>query len=209
LELPSFLYRSGEAKHMKSFLEEGEILFRPLTYYRNAEDGSRRDELEGKWQKTAPLNRVILTFRSPEGNFGPFKHQLTGDPTLTVSVPSPDLVFVSCFTTDSSVCFGESKVKIHDVPNFLSRICNDPLLKSLGIKHDFIRYYSNESTMPTQSELWRQKRLEFSNQQEFRLTFTVPQEKWPEFVGPDTQPAPHMAVKIECGSFKLWADLIS
>jgi hypothetical protein len=170
--LPQSIYRSGAYPHMRNFVEEGEIMFRPLSYYRRIEDQNRRDELEGKLQSSAAGMSFEIDWTG-DGNFVPAMTLDSG--SITFADNRADGLFISCLSLDSKTTFGPSKLEIFDVGGFLKHLKSLLSQSGLELDHGPIDYYDPKEPPKAglPSELWRKKRTIFEPEQEFRITFLV------------------------------------
>ena len=172
--LPLKLYRNTEPRHARAFIEIGEILFRSLTYYRNIEDPTRRDENDGVWIKNGPVKKVALTFNKlPDGHELkgiPVEHQVVGDVKLRIPTPNSDSRLISCFSIAEQIKFGPTTIEIFDVEGFLNRVQEKFDEDKLRMEFGSVQYYDFNSHLPNPNCRWLQKdKLKFSNQQEFRV----------------------------------------
>lgn len=180
--LPQKLYRNTEPKYANAFVEEGEILFRPLTFYRNIEDPTRRDENDGVWVKDGPVKKLTLTFNDlPVGRALkgiPIRPEVIRNVLITVPTPNSGSRLISCFATDRQESFGTGAIEIFDVSGFVECVFAKVKEDHLELNWGLVEYYDFNSHLPDQNNLWLQKdKCKFSTQKEFRLgiVFSDPQ----------------------------------
>jgi hypothetical protein len=94
-EIPKALFRNTELQYANSFVEEGELLFRPLSYFRAAE-GASKDEHEGhilrdlSGAKIQMQDPVSMQWQEIDFQNGNFIHKLDEE--------SSDRLLVKCFS---------------------------------------------------------------------------------------------------------------
>lgn len=170
---PSILYRNTEQQHADAFVQEGELLFRPLTHYRSIE-GHKKDEYEG--QLLTEPNRLVIRiwdeelqeYVAPMEMFNPkFVHKLI----------SADDYFISCFALAPQPQHGPATIEFFDVHGFFSGL-RLVFAEQLGVELKFgqVNYYdpieqASHPEIPT--ELAFYKRCCFQDEQEFRFVFRL------------------------------------
>ncbi len=168
MDVPVRLYRVGELVHLQRFIEEGEILFRPLSYYRKIEDSTRHDEFDGLHAfnvdggKLSLINPVTgLT----EGNWDLVGHSTYGD-------HAGNNVFVCCFST-AQISFEKPNLEIFDVAGLMNAL--EPLISERNLQPiaGRVRYYNESLPLESFDEgmSWLKKRQSFSREREFRIGF--------------------------------------
>jgi hypothetical protein len=178
--LPGRLFRSGEELHIKSFLEEGEIRFRPLSFYRSLEDETRRDEFEGAI--TLVIDSAKIEIQDEQsGNWVHPIDVMSG--RMTQSLKELDELHVCCFSKASSTMaqskFGISTVEVFDVPNFLLRLEHGLQQIEAELYYGSVKYYDDRLPIdfPGSGALWLYKRVSFAGESEFRVCLRANRSK--------------------------------
>jgi hypothetical protein len=214
-ELPKVLFRNTELEYAKAFVEEGEIMFRSLSFYRYIEDPARRDENDGVWIKNGPVKSAKLTFiklpveHEPRGV--PIDLQDIGDVKISVGDPEPVSRVISSYSIERQLQFGSATVEIFDVASFLSKVENALRNDRLDLSFGHVEYYNFDSHLPEPCRLWLQKdAAKFSCEKEYRLGYSIPFNR---VVGShlwSKQQVPiEMSVQVVCGSLQDCAKIVT
>ena len=116
--IPDRLYRTGNSDFMNRFVKEGEILFRPLSYYRAIEDKSRADQFEGIHAMDA--SKAKLEILDPTSGEIEATFELIGN--LEYGNPQVQNVHIVCFSDEPQKQIGHTTVEIFDVKAMLDKI---------------------------------------------------------------------------------------
>ena len=173
MSIPKIIYRNTSTEFAQKFLEEGEVLFRPLSYYAAIEDTTRQDSGEGSVSRKFYSGK--LTLIQPD-IMGKLQSLDIKEATLNFLIESPDDVYVACFSICRQPKFGKVTVVIEDASLFVRMIAG--LLQAVGIKlfADNVQYYDQETVDLefAMKKLGFMKSSAFSEEQEYRLAFRLP-----------------------------------
>jgi hypothetical protein len=213
MEVPKVLYRNTDQKFAKAFVEEGEIMFRSLTYYRSVEDSIRRDDTDGVWIKCAPAKSVTYTRDDlPDGdplNGVSIKHKAVGNVKITVPAPKSELMVISCFSTVQQENFGCGKIEIFNICGFIECVKAALSEAKLPLKYGAVEYCDSDSRLPGQNDLWRQKENKFSLQKEFRLGILLPENRIVRHKDhTEDLTIAESSLTLNCGSLEKYAKLL-
>ncbi len=172
------LFRYIPEEYVESFIKRGEILFRPLSYYRDFEDKNvRRDEYEGT-KIHLPIDGLKIT-KVDTGEEIPLAHTFE-------STAKEDDIFVYCLSTTCSGILAEkfeakSCIEILKPMLFIGLIQNAlnrrPSIKNKHLEHNLVKYYESHEppiidwALPERIAL--SKLSSFSWQNEYRIAFAV------------------------------------
>lgn len=161
---------------MRSFIDKGEVMFNPLSYFLSCEDKSRRDEFEGaNWYM--PPDGLVLTNVETKQNIifnGGFASQIDSN-----------RVFIFCASIEFSELlykkFGSiGCVEILDLEKFKRLIRSQVKHRMLSIKNKEclvgeVSYYNPELPSGTRyacpDQIIMSKRICYSYEKEFRIAF--------------------------------------
>jgi hypothetical protein len=170
--IPLKLFRSTNFKYAKVLVEEGEILFRPLSYYRSIEDAKRQDSSEGIFTREFDKGTIEIVDEATQS----IKRKI---PLLKASIDFTTSrageIFVLCFSLDPNVNFGDARVEVFDPLLFLASLKG--FLKKAGIELYCgpVEYYDRKNI--DISYAWKKigflKSNIFKNEAEFRLAFLL------------------------------------
>ena len=168
---PHPLYRNTERKWAEAFIEEGELLFRPLTYFRELEE-PRGDKHEGRHIIDAAGTTIEIWDEKIKAYVAPIKI-VSGQ--FTDSLTRPDCCFIKCFSDVPQLEFGPATIEIFDVHGFFAGL-RVVFAKQLGVELKFsqVNYYDpiEQASLPEiPTELAFYKRCCFQVQREFRFVF--------------------------------------
>jgi hypothetical protein len=211
--LPEKLYRSDKTDvYLRRFRSEGEIFFRPLTYFRSIEDSERRDDHEGK---------LILNIAGSKGYFNSDGRSDESsiinfiDASMTVQTNSPDHIHICCFSLARKEKFGNVTLEIFDVKGFLAKL--EAALNSLKLElqHDRVNYYDPTSKPNSEfpERLWFHKRkFPYADEEEYRVSFRAKRRElyehfFPNDFGKVSSEIPNY-ISLKCGSFEDFARLL-
>jgi len=173
------LYRYVTPENADTFVHEGEILFRSLSYYRDhyEDEGVRRDEYEG--------TRVHL----PKDGLK-LRYVATGNevavPYTFESTAKEDDIFISCFSTELSESIAQrfkakSCVEIKDSAEFISlmraALARCPSIKNKTLVCGPVKYYAPHDppivdwALPERITLSKPKSFQW--QHEYRVAFAI------------------------------------
>jgi len=171
------LFRYMSAEYAESFILRGEVLMRPLSYFRDLEhDGVRADEYEGTLLHRPADGLSVNNLTTGELSVLPHSFEAT---------VREDDIFILCLSTEKSASiatrFGaEQCVEIAHPLRFLARLRTSlglrARLRASHLTHGPMRYYSPQEppvvdwALPDRIAL--RKPASFSWQQEYR--FAVP-----------------------------------
>jgi hypothetical protein len=171
------LFRYMSAEHAEAFVRGGEVLFRPLSYFRDYEDnGVRADQYEGTLLHRPAEGLVVNNLTT--GQRGILPH-------FFESTVREDDIYVLCFSTERSAelakRFGaEACVELAEPVGFLARLRGSLALRAklrvTRLTHGPVRYYFVEEApivdwaLPDRIAL--RKPASFEWQREYR--FAVP-----------------------------------
>ncbi len=170
----STLVRYFSAENARKFLDQGEVLFRALSYFRDYEDdGVRSDEFEGTLVHLPKEGLRATMVASGEGVDLPYTLESTA---------SEDDIFVYCMSTEVNADIGQRfkadvAVEITKPQVFLSRVRSALALrrriKADKLLHQEVRYYEQHEppivdwALPERIAM--RKPASFSWQKEYRL----------------------------------------
>jgi hypothetical protein len=166
--VPDKLFRNTNLEFANKFIEEGEIMFRPLSYYRKIDDQIRRDENDGDF-KVALGREKFKRFRLGEHELEPVRDNKLGIPT-----PQPNLQCISCFSIKPQSGFGPATIEVFNPIGFLDCV-GYSVSQNLDVelKSGHVEYYDNTSAFPNQRTAWLYKEKRFSHEEEFRLGILI------------------------------------
>ena len=173
--LPQRLYKYLPYRYVGQVLNNGELLFRNLTYFQQYECEQRGDPLEGH-HRDNPDNDIEITVLSTG-------EKIKGDYSFLNSTDA-ELIYVFCLSKtyskelyekfDSDAC-----IEITDVEEFIRRVRIK--IKQLisvhknGLLHNDVKYYA--ANQPAEFNIKEPKEIAFAkdeafrNQDEYRLVF--------------------------------------
>jgi hypothetical protein len=164
------LFRSGDMKYMLKMKEEGEIMFRPLIYYRQIEDPSRRDADEGKVVRHFTEGQIELSDKN--GLPIPGLIKVSGG-TLNLSADQIENMYVACFSFSAVRKFGISTVEIENPKRLVEALRG--LLKKcyLELYYGRVEYYdpANVSLDLLETKVGFMKSEKFKDEMEYRFAF--------------------------------------
>lgn len=175
MEKTQRLFKYLPSKFVDQVANNGVLLFRNLTYFRQFEGYQRGDPMEG-FHRDNPDNEITLTNLNT-GNI------IKGDFSFLNSTDT-DLIFVFCLSTElNQNLFKEFEtdacIEIIDTDKFLKQ--TSFMVKSLssfhesGLLHDYVRYYKENK--PADFDIKNPQNLAFAkstayqHQKEYRLVF--------------------------------------
>jgi hypothetical protein len=173
--IPSKLYRNIPVEYIKLFVEEGEVMFRPLSYYRSIEDPLRRDENEGIVRRNFYSGSV--EFVDERAAIGKHTLQITRA-TLNLWTHRADEIYVSCFSTCPRSEPSGVTAEVFEPRLFLTKLKS--FLKAVGITLFWgpIEYYDAENVEIDSA--WEKARFmkskSFEEEKEFRLAFVLEED---------------------------------
>ena len=170
--VPNLLYRNTSLEHARAFVEEGEILFRPLTFFRNIEDATRADAMEAKFSKSAAGLHLSVDLVD-DGNFVPFVTLDSG--VISFEVNNADQIHVACLSLRPQPKFGDSTIEIFKPAEFLERLSVALDSANALLRYGSVQYYDESAKLsgPPGRHLWLMKRKSYESEAEFRLSFIV------------------------------------
>lgn len=173
MEFPESIYRNISKEFALLFLEKGEILFRPLAFYRAMEDPKRRDPNEGSVEAKFYHGTAKLIGKGATEESRPI---VITEGTLNLTLEAPDQIYVACFSTREQKKFGEATIVIRDTNTFLRTITGFLEAIKLQMFAGTVEYYDRENVdlIGSQTKLGFMKSNDFSDEQEFRLAFRLP-----------------------------------
>ena len=116
--LPEKLYRSGKPEYMKRLVEEGEIVFRPLSYYRSLE-GIKGDSYEGRIQ----FKGAGIKFEVGDVDGTNFQElESVSEMNFGLTKRDNQSVCVSCFSRESLTKHGSATVEVSNLEGFVDRL---------------------------------------------------------------------------------------
>ena len=171
------LFRYFSKTHAAAFVQQGAVLLRSLSYFRDYEDeGVRADEYEGTLVHQTAQGLQINNLTTGESGTVPYRLESTA---------KEDDIFVYCMSTElcpeiAKRFTAEVAVEILDPPKFLARLRASLSLrrrfKTAQLVHDHVRYYESHEppnvdwALPERIAMSKPKL--FSWQKEYR--FAVP-----------------------------------
>ncbi|SMX26770.1 hypothetical protein TRP8649_00855 [Pelagimonas phthalicica] len=165
---PNPLFRRFNSKEQSEEFLSGQIRLKNLIYYREIEDVSRRDELEGI--SFVEGKGLPMTIKDSEGKLA-FTGNLTSN--LKLSTAHPERYFISCFSSElceSHRKWGEWVVQINN-PMELFQDLSAETPNGFELIWGPVEY-SDQPRGPEAfdaRDTWRRKRFCFSSEKEFRL----------------------------------------
>lgn len=177
LRVPS-LYKYLPAKHVDTFVREGAVLFRSLSYFRDYEDAQvRGDEFEGT-RLYRPLNGLEVNLVA--------KQQKVVLPHSLESSANEDDIFVFCLSTVLSAelaaqFLASSCVEITNPSRLMAGVrgalLRRPSVKSKMVVHGEVRYYAPDDAPMVDwalpEKITMSKLSIYSSQREYRIAFAV------------------------------------
>ena len=172
MAIPSKLYRNIPFEYVKLFVEEGEVMFRPLSYYRSIEDPLRRDEDEGVVRRNFYSGSV--EFVDKHAASGKHTLQITRA-TINLSTHKSEEIYVSCF----SICPRSEPrgvtVEVFEPRQFLVKLKSFLTVVGITLFWGAIEYYDAENVEIESA--WEKagfmKSKSFEEEREFRLAFIL------------------------------------
>jgi hypothetical protein len=169
MEVPKVFFRNIEQQYAVAFVEEGEILFRPLSYYRKRED-EKGDAFEGKILANGPGIKAEISSIDCTEKIGPIEIL---NLSLTLSETDSNNICVSCYSKIKNTRHLGSTIEIFDVPKFLA-IVDAYLAKfSSELSYGHVYYYDSiqapEFVENPRRWLYKRNLAEFVAEAEFRL----------------------------------------
>lgn len=172
------LYKYLPAKYVESFIREGAVLFRPLSYFRDYEDAQiRGDEFEGTRIHCPSKGLEILLIKTQQKVILPHSFE---------STVNEEDIFVFCLSTLFSANIAaqfqaDACIEIKNVSAFIAAIRNAlarrPSIKSKDLYFGPINYYSPEQTpivdWALPERITMSKHYFYAAQQEYRIAFAV------------------------------------
>ncbi len=169
---PVKLYRSIELKYARSFVEEGEVMFRPLSYYREIEDDQRRDSKEGI--VTRKFTHGTIEIADATWDSGKRLIPIT-KANIDLTTDNAGQIYASCFSILPKTKSSDALVEVSNPEYFVASLSG--MMKELDIvlKWGLIEYYDDQSVDLTSAEqkIGFMKSTYFSEEKEFRLAFLL------------------------------------
>lgn len=166
------------SKYLESFIREGVVLFRPLSYFRDYEDKQiRGDEFEGTRLHRPDNGLEITLIETQQKIILPYSFE---------STVNEEDIFVFCLSTVLSKNIAaqfqaDSCVEIKDASVFISAIrsalSRRPSIKNKTLIYGPVNYYSPDQppiidwALPERIAM--SKLNSYAEQQEYRITFAV------------------------------------
>jgi hypothetical protein len=202
-EIPKVLYRNTAAEFAKSFVEEGELVFRPLSHFMSVE-GVSRDEREG--QIVSDLKGAKIEFQDPDTEQWTTLDMVAGELVNEIERDKSDRILVKCFSLSRKENdYGKTTIEIFDPMGFLN--CLDQALASsrINLNYGTVAYYDVKEMMPFQipaGSMWLYKRKKFEPDEEFRLSVFLTEEVLAGYI-------PKCSIKFIVGSLSRFARILS
>jgi hypothetical protein len=201
-EVPKALFRNTEIQHANAFLEEGELLFRPLSHFRTVE-GSSRDEYEGQILRN--LRDAKIEVQDPETNAWHKIDLQSGNFIAKLTDDRSDRLLIKCFSlARKENSYGNTSIEIFDPAGFLNQL--DEALSGYRLNLNFgnVKYYDavkvDHHKIPIET-IWLHKRIDFQPDEEFRLAIFIAREVLPSYT-------PKSSVKVILGSLSKYARIL-
>ncbi len=172
------LYKYLPTEHADSFVHKGEVLFRPLSYFRDYEDAEvRGDQFEGTKLHRPKQGLEITMTKTQEKITLPHSFE---------SVASENEIFVFCLSTVLSPSMAvefktNSCIEIHQPARFISEIraalLRRPSIKNKTLVHGEVHYYAKEDppivdwALPERIAM--SKLSAYASQHEYRIAFSI------------------------------------
>lgn len=169
----------GQKEHQDSFLGEGEVYFKSLSYFINCEDPSRKDVTEGANQYRPYAGLKVFT-RDTEVTLG-------SGISFNSAIKRPDRFFIFCASRNFSESlikkFGAySCIEISNLEDFQKRLkralirkCRKGSLRNSRLLADPVNYYEKENSPGSRyacpDEIIMSKPNSFEIEQEYRFAF--------------------------------------
>jgi hypothetical protein len=172
MAVPKTLYRNSEKKYAEAFVEEGEILFRPLSYFRVLEDVARADPMEAKFTGSAS-GACISVDINEDGKHIPFFTLNTGH--VTLESKQADQIHVSCFSLQPQMKFGDSTIEIFEPAEFLDQLSVAFSDANTTLRFGSVSYYDSADKFRglPETQIWLLKRKQYEAEAEFRISIFV------------------------------------
>ncbi len=178
--LPSVLYRRFSKKeHALSFINNGEIRFMNLLYYKALEDDdTRNDSLEGEFKQEFNTKGLQLYVNAAGHNF--VLNDVV-DMKIEQVLPDMDAYFISCYSTQlhetQEKNYGEYLVTINNSAEFIKRFNNAQISQYIAWQ-EIIYYEHKDVATPLKKEfmnspLWARKRDNYKHDYEFRIALLI------------------------------------
>lgn len=176
MEAPPKLFRNTELQYAKAFVEEGEMMFRPLSYFKKIE-GPSRDEHEGKILLDAEGAKIYL--RSPNSTIWA---EILGVLTVSRSLGDvdSDCLLIKCFSqTRKTNAYGQTTIEIFNAAGFLEFLSQSLSCRGIHLNHGAVSYYSSNEYLTfdkAPSLMWLHKGMVFHDDEEYRLSMLFKRE---------------------------------
>jgi hypothetical protein len=203
--IPAVLCRNTQLAFAKTAVEEGEIIFRPLSFYQGIEDEIRRDLGEGAVNRSIEGWHIELI--DEISGAGTHRLQVTTG-TLRVHLNSSDRIFISCFSLAPQPKFGDTTIEISDARLFLRTL--KAFLKAVQIEMlcGLVEYYDQKSVdlEYAQKRPGLMKDRAFSDEIEFRILIVLSEDHqfWTKL---REWPLPHRVLKFQSKSLAKFLSL--
>ncbi len=171
------LYKYLPSQYVPAFIQQGAILFRPLSYYRDYEDSIRGDEYEGTRVHRPNEGLEITLTKNNEKILLPHTFE---------SSANEDDIFIFCLSTQFSLDLAKQFnsdvcIEIYNPSRFLSELraalIRRPSIKDKKLIHGQVNYYSREDPATIDwalpEKIAMSKLQSFQSQQEYRIGFGV------------------------------------
>jgi hypothetical protein len=211
--IPDILYRKMRPDYANNFVNNGEILFRPLTYYRKLE-GLKGDSMEGR-------NVILDTPLHVEfkGNNGSWSRiQINGGGSkFEVGLSRPECCFISCYSMSNikKYQYDDVTVEIFDTQKYISDLevklgfKNRASECKIDLLYEKVQYY--DKVAPQNIEAWKWKRECYADECEFRLVFFFEERHMRCFTEPVDgayNSIPEDEIRLEVGSLTHLARIV-
>ena len=174
----SSLFKYLPSEYVYSFINEGKILFRSLSYFQNYEDNARGDEFEGT-RRHRPKDGLTITLSDTE-------EKIVLPHTLEASVNNTDDIFVFClseiYSENLALKFNANAyIEILNPGRFIGGIRQAlqrrPSIKNKTPIHGKVKYYTLDEDVITDwalpEKIAMSKLIHYSPQNEYRIAYSL------------------------------------